>query len=45
MDVVKKCDEFLEENKDLAVGARRIVIEQRDSLARALKAQDADKLV
>ena len=45
MDVVKKCDEFLEENKDLAVGARRIVIEQRDSLARALKAQVADKLV
>ena len=45
MDVVKKCDEFLEENKDLAVGARRIVIEQRDSLARALKAQDSDKLV
>jgi aminopeptidase N len=45
MDVVKKCDEFLEENKDLAVGARRIVIEQRDSLARALKAQESDKLV
>ena len=45
MDVVKKCDEFLEENKDLAVGARRIVVEQRDSLARALKAQESDKLV
>ncbi len=44
MDVVKKCDEFLEKNKDLAVGARRIVIEQRDSLARALKAQNSDKL-
>lgn len=44
MDVVKKCDEFLEKNKDLAVGARRIVIEQRDSLARALKAQESDKL-
>ena len=43
MEVVKKCDEFLEKNKDLAVGARRIVIEQRDSLARALKAQDSDK--
>ena len=44
IDVVKKCDEFLEKNKDLAVGARRIVIEQRDSLARALKAQESDKL-
>ncbi|MFM1825429.1 MAG: aminopeptidase [Actinomycetota bacterium] len=44
MDVVNKCDEFLEKNKDLAVGARRIVIEQRDSLARALKAQNSDKL-
>ena len=43
MEVVKKCDQFLEKNKDLAVGARRIVIEQRDSLARALKAQDSDK--
>lgn len=44
IDVVKKCDEFLEKNKDLSVGARRIVIEQRDSLARALKAQESDKL-
>ena len=44
IDVVKKCDEFLEKNKDLAAGARRIVIEQRDSLARALKAQESDKL-
>ncbi|MFZ9875787.1 MAG: aminopeptidase N [Candidatus Nanopelagicales bacterium] len=43
-DVIKKCDEFLEKNKELAVGARRIIIEQRDSLARALKAQNADKI-
>jgi aminopeptidase N len=44
LDVIKKCDEFLEKNKELAVGARRIIIEQRDSLARALKAQNADKI-
>ena len=43
-DVIQKCDEFLEKNKELAVGARRIIIEQRDSLARALKAQNADKI-
>ena len=44
LDVIKKCDEFLQKNKELAVGARRIIIEQRDSLARALKAQNADKI-
>ena len=43
-EVVKKCDEFLDNNKELAVGARRIIVEQRDSLARALKAQNSDKL-
>ena len=43
-NVINKCDVFLENNKDLAVGARRIVIEQRDSLARALKAQNSDNL-
>ena len=43
-EVITKCDSFLEKNKDLAVGARRIVVEQRDSLARALKAQKADSL-
>ena len=41
-EVIRKCDEFLDKNKELAVGARRIIIEQRDSLARALKAQNAD---
>lgn len=43
-NVINKCDVFLENNQDLAVGARRIVIEQRDSLARALKAQNSDNL-
>jgi len=43
-NVINKCDVFLENNKDLAVGARRIIIEQRDSLARALKAQNSDNL-
>jgi hypothetical protein len=33
----------LNENKELAIGARRIIIEQRDSLARALRAQAVDK--
>jgi aminopeptidase N len=41
-EVVNKCDKFLDENKDLVVGARRIIIEQRDSLARALRAQQVD---
>ena len=43
-NVINKCDVFLENNKDLAVGARRIIFEQRDSLARALKAQNSDNL-
>ena len=42
-EVIDKSDKFLNENKDLAVGARRIIIEQRDSLARALRAQAVDK--
>jgi aminopeptidase N len=42
-EVIDKSDKFLNENKELAVGARRIIIEQRDSLARALRAQAVDK--
>ena len=42
-EVIEKSDKFLNENKELAVGARRIIIEQRDSLARALRAQTVDK--
>jgi aminopeptidase N len=42
-EVIDKSDIFLNENKELAVGARRIIIEQRDSLARALRAQAIDK--
>ena len=42
-EVIDKSDKFLNENKDLAVGARRIIIEQRDALARALRAQAVDK--
>ena len=42
-EVIEKSDKFLNENKELAVGARRIIIEQRDSLARALRAQEVDK--
>ena len=41
-EVIEKSDKFLAENKDLAVGARRIIIEQRDALARALRAQEVD---
>jgi hypothetical protein len=40
--VIAKADQFLENNLDLPVGARRIIIEQRDSLARALRAQQKD---
>jgi aminopeptidase N len=42
-EVIDKSDKFLENNKNLAVGARRIIIEQRDAIARALRAQAADK--
>jgi len=42
-EVIDKSDKFLENNKHLAVGARRIIIEQRDAIARALRAQAADK--
>ena len=42
-EVIEKSDKFLNDNKELAVGARRIIIEQRDSLARALRAQAVDK--
>jgi aminopeptidase N len=42
-EVIDKSDKFLNENKELAVGARRIIIEQKDSLARALRAQAVDK--
>jgi aminopeptidase N len=42
-EVIDKSDKFLENNKELAVGARRIIIEQRDAIARALRAQVADK--
>lgn len=41
-EVIEKSDKFLAESKDLAVGARRIIIEQRDALARALRAQEVD---
>ena len=41
-EVIEKSDKFLAENKDLAVGARRIIIEQKDALARALRAQEVD---
>ena len=41
-EVIEKSDKFLAENKELAVGARRIIIEQRDALARALRAQEVD---
>ena len=41
-EVIEKSDKFLAENKDLAVGARRIIIEQRDAIARALRAQEVD---
>lgn len=41
-EVIEKSDKFLAENKDLAVGALRIIIEQRDALARALRAQEVD---
>ncbi len=41
-EVIEKSDKFLAKNKDLAVGARRIIIEQRDALARALRAQEVD---
>lgn len=40
--VIKKADEFLMNNPELPVGARRIIIEQKDSLARALRAQQKD---
>lgn len=40
--VIKKADEFLISNPELPVGARRIIIEQKDSLARALRAQQKD---
>ena len=40
--VVDKADKLLSENKDLPVGARRIIVEQRDSLARALRNQKVD---
>ena len=40
--VIDKADEFISNNPDLAVGARRIIVEQRDSLARALRAQQKD---
>jgi len=42
-EVIDKSDKFLSVNKDLAVGARRIIAEQRDAISRALKAQLADK--
>ena len=44
-EVINKADEFLSNHPTLATGAKRIIIEQRDSLARALKAQlkDAEK--
>lgn len=41
-EVIEKSDKFLAQNKELAVGARRIIIEQRDALARALRAQEVD---
>lgn len=41
-EVVDKSDKFLAENEELATGARRIIIEQRDALARALRAQEVD---
>ncbi len=42
-EVIEKSDKFLSLNKELAVGARRIIVEQRDAISRALKAQLADK--
>ncbi len=41
--VIDKADQFLKNNSDLPTGAKRIIVEQRDSLARALKAQLKDK--
>ena len=41
-EVIEKSDKFLAQNKELAVGARRIIIEQRDALARALRALEVD---
>ena len=41
-EVVEKADEFLANNPDLPTGAKRIIVEQRDSLARSLKAQQKD---
>lgn len=41
-EVVDKAEKLLSENKDLPVGARRIIVEQRDSLARALRNQKVD---
>lgn len=40
--VIDKADEFLANNPDLPTGAKRIIIEQKDSLARALRAQQKD---
>lgn len=41
--VIDKADQFLKNNSDLPTGAKRIIVEQRDSLARALRAQLKDK--
>ena len=41
-EVIAKAETFLNNNPELPIGAKRIIIEQKDSLARAIRAQKKD---